>query len=87
MEAHDALHDAINTFYVCKHLNFEEGVCHIDPITSLGNILSLHIFGDFDDNLLNHLVLTAYKTGLTEENVKKVLNILNNADISSTGNV
>ena len=25
MEAHDALHDAINTFYVCKHLNFEEG--------------------------------------------------------------
>ena len=30
------------------HLNFKEGVCHIDPITSLGNILSLHIFGDFD---------------------------------------
>ena len=30
------------------HLNFEEGICHIDPITSLGNILSLHIFGDFD---------------------------------------
>ncbi|MBR6127681.1 hypothetical protein IKQ21_08365, partial [bacterium] len=30
------------------HLNFDEGVCHIDPITSLGNILSLHIFGDFD---------------------------------------
>ncbi len=50
-------------------------------------IIDDHIFGDFDDNLLNHLVLTAYKTGLTEENVKKVLNILNNADISSTGNV
>lgn len=30
------------------HLNFEDGICHIDPITSLGNILSLHIFGDFD---------------------------------------
>ena len=26
MEAHDALHDAINTFYVCKHLNLEEGI-------------------------------------------------------------
>ena len=30
------------------HLVMEEGVCHIDPITSLGNVLSLHIFGDFD---------------------------------------
>ena len=30
------------------HLNFRDGICHIDPITSLGNILSLHIFGDFD---------------------------------------
>ena len=30
------------------HLNFEDGICHIDPITSLGNILSLHVFGDFD---------------------------------------
>lgn len=29
-------------------LSFKDGVCHIDPITSLGNILSLHIFGDFD---------------------------------------
>ena len=29
-------------------LNFLDGVCHIDPITSLGDILSLHIFGDFD---------------------------------------
>ena len=29
-------------------LSFEDGVCHIEPITSLGNILSLHIFGDFD---------------------------------------
>ena len=26
----------------------EGGVCHIDPITSLGNVLTLHIFGDFD---------------------------------------
>ena len=24
------------------------GVCHLDPITSLGNVLTLHIFGDFD---------------------------------------
>lgn len=29
-------------------LGFEDGICHINPITSLGNILSLHIFGDFD---------------------------------------
>ena len=29
-------------------LNFLDGVCYIDPITSLGDILSLHIFGDFD---------------------------------------
>ena len=30
------------------HLNMDNGVCHIDPITSLGNVLTLHIFGDFD---------------------------------------
>ena len=30
------------------NLTFKDGVCHIEPITSLGNILSLHIFGDFD---------------------------------------
>ena len=30
------------------HLTFDDGICHIDPITSLGNILSLHVFGDFD---------------------------------------
>ena len=30
------------------NLSFEDGICHIEPITSLGNILSLHIFGDFD---------------------------------------
>ena len=29
-------------------LSFNEGICHIDPITSLGNALTLHIFGDFD---------------------------------------
>ena len=29
-------------------INLEDGVCHIDPITSLGNTLTLHIFGDFD---------------------------------------
>lgn len=29
-------------------LSFEEGICHINPITSLGNILSLHVAGDFD---------------------------------------
>ena len=29
-------------------LSFEDGICHIDPITSLGNILALHVFGDFD---------------------------------------
>ncbi len=30
------------------HLNMDKGVCHIDPITSLGTTLTLHIFGDFD---------------------------------------
>ena len=30
------------------HLNMNGGICHIDPITSLGNVLTLHIFGDFD---------------------------------------
>ena len=30
------------------HLNMDGGICHIDPITSLGNVLTLHIFGDFD---------------------------------------
>lgn len=29
-------------------VTFKDGICHIEPITSLGNILSLHIFGDFD---------------------------------------
>lgn len=29
-------------------LSFNEGVCHIEPITSLGTTLTLHIFGDFD---------------------------------------
>jgi len=29
-------------------LKLDNGVCHIDPITSLGNALTLHIFGDFD---------------------------------------
>ena len=29
-------------------ISFEDGICHLDPITSLGDILSLHIFGDFD---------------------------------------
>lgn len=29
-------------------LNFEDGICHIRPITSLGDILALHVFGDFD---------------------------------------
>ena len=30
------------------HINMDGGVCHLDPITSLGNVLTLHIFGDFD---------------------------------------
>lgn len=30
------------------HLTMDGGICHIDPITSLGNALTLHIFGDFD---------------------------------------
>ena len=29
-------------------LSFLDGICYIDPITSLGDILSLHIFGEFD---------------------------------------
>ena len=30
------------------HLTLDKGICHINPITSIGNILSLHVFGDFD---------------------------------------
>ena len=30
------------------NLSFNDGICHLEPITSLGDILSLHIFGDFD---------------------------------------
>ena len=30
------------------HISFNDGICYLDPITSLGNILSLHIFGEFD---------------------------------------
>ena len=29
-------------------LSFNDGICSLQPITSLGNILSLHIEGDFD---------------------------------------
>ena len=29
-------------------LSFSDGMCYIDPITSIGNTLTLHIFGDFD---------------------------------------
>ena len=29
-------------------LSFNDGICYINPITSLGDILSLHIFGEFD---------------------------------------
>lgn len=30
------------------HISFDDGICYLDPITSLGDILSLHIFGEFD---------------------------------------
>ena len=29
-------------------LSFEDGICYIDPITSSGDILALHLFGNFD---------------------------------------
>ena len=29
-------------------LSFDDGICYIKPITSMGNILSLHIAGEFD---------------------------------------
>lgn len=29
-------------------LNFEDGICYIEPITSSGDILALHLFGNFD---------------------------------------
>jgi len=29
-------------------ISFNNGICHLEPVTSLGDILSLHIFGDFD---------------------------------------
>ena len=40
----DTTHFALLT----GHINMDSGVCHLDPITSLGNVLTLHIFGDFD---------------------------------------
>ena len=30
------------------HITMDNGICRIDPITSLGNVLTLHVFGDFD---------------------------------------
>ena len=30
------------------NISFDDGICYLDPITSLGDILSLHIFGEFD---------------------------------------
>ena len=30
------------------HISFNDGICYLNPITSLGDILSLHIFGEFD---------------------------------------
>ena len=30
------------------NLSFNDGICYLEPITSLGDILSLHIFGEFD---------------------------------------
>lgn len=35
-------------------LSFEDGICYIDPITSSGDILALHLFGDF--NLLENKI-------------------------------
>lgn len=35
-------------------LNFEDGICYIDPITSSGDILALHLFGNF--NLLENKI-------------------------------
>ena len=29
-------------------LSFNDGICYLDPITSSGDILALHIFGEFD---------------------------------------
>ncbi len=29
-------------------LSFNDGICYLNPVTSLGDILSLHIFGEFD---------------------------------------
>ena len=29
-------------------IHFLDGICYLEPVTSLGDILSLHIFGDFD---------------------------------------
>ena len=35
-------------------LNFEDGICYIEPITSSGDILALHLFGNF--NLLENKI-------------------------------
>ena len=39
-------------------------------------VIDDHTFTDFDDEIMSHLVLTDYKIGLTDEDVAKVISIL-----------
>ncbi len=40
-------------------------------------VIDDHTFTDFDDEIMSHIVLTDYKTGLTDEDATKVISILN----------
>ena len=40
-------------------------------------VIDDHTFTDFDDEIMAHLVLTDYKTGLTDEDAVKVISVLN----------
>ena len=40
-------------------------------------VIDDHTFTDFDDEIMSHLVLTDYKTGITDEDVAKVISVFN----------
>lgn len=50
-------------------------LCDLDNVDSYV-VLDDHIFLDYDDEIMKHLVLTDAKLGLTEKNVCKAIKIL-----------
>ena len=43
-------------------------------------VIDDHTFTDFDDEIMEHLVLTDYRDGLTDSDVEKAIEILNKTD-------